>query len=315
MHTVPHSRPGAGVPEQPPRAKQISSPKGSNLLTGLRYRYLGSRLQTAHNSAPSIRARHLLKRLPAFSPIAIKLMVMVNEENVSFKEVAKLFSADPVLAGQVLQLANSGMYGRQMAPVQSVLHALAILGLKNISRIALTAALSQGFPCRTAPWIRGWWRHSLATALIADHIGTSELHLDVGYTAGLLHAVGPLALFQNAPDDYPTLVENANSSGVDLLQCESERFGANHIELTGLILADWGLPQSLQQAILECHVPNSLDALTATVQAGCWYAESVGFGRCGCIQGVSNDPPAQPMDKYLLDVLTIEVNRIECSLH
>ena len=245
-------------------------------------------------------------------------MVMVNDENVSFKEVAKLFSADPVLAGQVLQLANSGMYGRQMAPVQSVLHALAILGLKNISRIALTAALSQGFPSRTAPWIRGWWRHSIATALIADHIGTAELHLDVGYTAGLLHAIGPLALFQNAPEDYPKLVESANSAGVDLLQCESEHFGANHVELSGLILANWGLPQSLRQAILESHISSPLDTLTATVQAGCWYAESVGFGQCGCIRDVRNDILAQPaksIDQYLLDVLTIEVNRIECSLH
>src|ERR1700739_1231732 len=84
-------------------------------------------LQTMSNPVPAVRAHHLLKRLPAFSPIAIKLMVMVNDENVSFKEMAKLFSADPVLAGQVLQLANSGLYGRQVAPVQSVLHAIAIL--------------------------------------------------------------------------------------------------------------------------------------------------------------------------------------------
>jgi len=89
---------------------------------------LNSPLQTVPNTAAGSRVRQLLKRLPAFSPIAIKLMVMVSDENVSFKEVAKLFSADPVLTGQVLQLANSGMYGRQVAPVQSVLHAMATLG-------------------------------------------------------------------------------------------------------------------------------------------------------------------------------------------
>src|SRR5580693_8434244 len=122
-------------------------------------------MSAAAPGTPGSRARHLLKRLPVFSPIAIKLMVMVNDENVSFKEVARLFSADPVLAGQVLQLANSGMYGRQ-GPVQSVLHAMAILGLKNISRIALTAALSNGFPSRTPSWTRSWWRHSIASALI-----------------------------------------------------------------------------------------------------------------------------------------------------
>jgi len=267
--------------------------------------------------APAARARHLLKRLPAFSPIAIKLMVMVNDENVSFKDVAKLFSADPVLAGQVLQLANSGMYGRQ-GPVQSVLHAMAILGLKNISRIALTAALSNGFPSRTPTWTRSWWRHSIASALIADHLGVADLHLDFGYTAGLLHAIGQLGLFQNAPQDYPQLVQEVQADGLDLLQCERTRFGADHLELSGLILAEWGLPRSLQQAVSADRNSNTSDPLTATVQAGCWYAEAAGFGRCGCLTDQTDSPPpqqAKALDKHLLDFLTIEVNRIECSLH
>jgi HD-like signal output (HDOD) protein len=242
---------------------------------------------------------------------------MVNDENVSFKEVAKLFSSDPVLAGKVLQLANSGMYGRQ-GPVQSVLHAMAILGLKNISRISLTAALSNGFPSRTPVWTRSWWRHSIASALIADHVGVVELHLDFGYTAGLLHAIGQLALFQNAPEEYPKLVQEAHSAGADLLQCERTHFGADHLELSGLILAKWGLPGGLQQAVSEGYNSNSSDPLTATVQAGCWYAEAAGFGRCGCLPDQTDDLaglPAKQLDNHLLDFLTIEVNRIECSLH
>jgi HD-like signal output (HDOD) protein len=269
-------------------------------------------------AAPGGRARHLLKRLPPFSPIAIKLMVMVSDEDVSFKEVAKLFAADPVLAGQVLQLANSGMYGRQVTPVQSVLHAIAILGLKNISRIALTAALSNGFPARTAPWARSWWRHSIASALIADHVGKADLNFDFGYTAGLLHAIGQLALFQNAPEEYPKFLDEAHSAGADVLQCESQRFGTDHTELSGLILASWGLPQSLRQAVCAGHSAKPADSLTAAVQAGCWHAESVGFGQCGCIpdgqENVSGHA-GDALNKYLADVLTIEVNRIECSLH
>jgi HD-like signal output (HDOD) protein len=279
---------------------------------------LNSQLQTVPKLAAGARPRHLLKRLPAFSPIAIKLMAMVSDENVSFKDVAKLFSSDPVLAGQVLQLANSGMYGRQGAPVQSVLHAMAILGLRNMSRIALTAALSNGFPSRTASWTRSWWRHSIASALMADHVGVAELHLDFGYTAGLLHAIGQLALFQNAPEAYPKLIEEAHSAGADLLECESMRFGTDHRELSGLILAEWGLPEALQRAVSPGHLSNSADPLTAAVQAGCWCAESVGFGQCGCMPQQKENIPghsAETLDKYLLDVLTIEVNRIECSLH
>ena len=51
-----------------------------------------------------------LKRLPAFSPVAVRLMALVADENVSFKEVAKLISLDPALSGETLRMANSGLF-------------------------------------------------------------------------------------------------------------------------------------------------------------------------------------------------------------
>jgi HD-like signal output (HDOD) protein len=272
-------------------------------------------LENMSDLANAVRTPHLLKHLPAFSPVAIKLMALVADENVSFREVARLFSLDPVLAGQVLQMANSGLYGRN-TPVQSVLHAVAILGLKNISRIAILAALSHGLPRHPSPWMRNWWRHSIAAALIADHVGAVKLDLDFGYTGGLLHAIGQLPLFQYAPEEYAELVDAAHADGMDLMQCERKRFGADHAELAGLILAKWGVPRNLQQAVSECHIPDASEPLSATVWAGCWYAESMGFGRCGCVPAIGDSVPQhveKPLDKYLLDVLSVEVNSIEHS--
>jgi HD-like signal output (HDOD) protein len=255
----------------------------------------------------------LIRKLPVFSPVAVKLMTLVADEDVSFKEVAKLFSLDPVLAGQILRLANSGLYGRQIA-IQSVLQAVAMLGLKNISRIAITAALTSGFPRPISPWLRGWWRHSISAALIADHAGTGTLEVDYGYTAGLLHSIGRLALFRHAPEDYPKLTAPGCAA---VLQCERERFGVNRAELAELILAAWGLPPTFQRAIGRQHIPGPSEPLTAAVQAGCYYAESLGFGQCGCCLDIRPEAaPARPLDPALLNDLAIEVNRIEidCSL-
>lgn len=258
-------------------------------------------------------ARQMLKRLPAFSPIAIKVMALVADEKVSFKEVAKLFSLDPALTGQVLQLANSGMYGRQTA-VQSVLHALARLGLENISRIAITAALAQGLPRHTSPWVRNWWRHSIAAALISDHLGAANLEFDFGYTAGLLHAIGQLALFQHSPMAYPDLMQSSRTEGADLIALEREHFGTDHAELSGLILREWGLPQNLVQAVSKYRTLDPADPLTAAVQGGCFYAESQGFEQCQCLQTIGDDIRVHLSDQYLLTVLSTEVNLIECSL-
>src|ERR1051326_7517991 len=77
-------------------------------------------------------ARQFLKRLPAFSPIALRLMALVADENVSFKEVAKLIALDPSLSGETLRLANSSLYGRRQ-PVQSILHAIAMVGIHGLA--------------------------------------------------------------------------------------------------------------------------------------------------------------------------------------
>lgn len=262
------------------------------------------------NGAPP---RNLLRNLPAFSPVAVKLMILVADENVSFKEVAKLFSVDPVLAGQILKLANSGLYGRGVV-VQSVLQAVAMLGLKSISRIAVTAALTSGFPRPLSPWLRSWWRHSVASALIADQAGLGSLNADYGYTAGLLHAIGRLALFRHAPEEYPALSDPSKTRATEAFERERERYGVDRAELSRQILVHWGLPVSLQQAIARHHLSNGTEPLTAAVQAGCYYAEFLGFGGCGCCLQSCDDAaagPSHPIDAASLKHLAIEVNRIE----
>jgi HD-like signal output (HDOD) protein len=255
--------------------------------------------------------RRLLGRLPAFSPIAIRLLSVLSNDNVSFKEVARLIALDPVLAGEVLRLANSGLYGRWVE-VRSILSAIALLGCGRLSQIALTAALWRGLPRRTAPFIRDWWRHSIAAALIARQ-NSEDLSKDFAYTAALLHGVGQLALFQDSPRDYPQLVERAYADGVNLHERERDAVGVDHSLLAGHILESWGLPETLCEAATRHHDTETGSRLVLAVQTGCAGAEYAGFGRCGC-----QDLPAQSVTDLFagdyLNVLVAGVNGIECSL-
>ena len=220
-----------------------------------------------------------LKRLPAFSPVAVRLMALVADENVSFKEVAKLISLDPALAGETLRMANSGLFARRQEIV-SVLHAIAIVGLQRLTHIAVTAALWRGIPNRTSPFMKAWWRHSVAAALIGEQ--TAALPIDHAYTAGLLHGVGQLALFEDGGQDYVQLVNDSISSGLDLQENERAAYGTDHAELAGLILEAWGLPEVVQDAAALHHWPNAGGKLADAVQLGCVVAEHIGFGACGC---------------------------------
>jgi len=259
----------------------------------------------------------LLRRLPAFSPIAIRLLSAISDERSSFKEVARLISLDPVLSGEVLRLANSGLYGRRFE-VRSILHAIAMLGFGKLSQIAMTAALWRGLPRRTAPYVREWWRHSIATALLARQCG-DEFSSDFDYTAGLLHGVGQLALFADAPDDYPELVDCAYGERSNLAERERQVFGVDHASLAGILLESWGLPEKLCNAVASHHsVSTSPKDLEHAVQIACLGAEYSGFGRCGCHESLALSVPdalAELLaDNNVIEKLVTGVNEIECSL-
>lgn len=260
--------------------------------------------------------RRLLTRLPPFSPVAVKLLSVLADERATFKEIAGLIALDPVLAGEVLRLANSGLYGRWLR-VSSLLEAIARLGTGRLSQVAITAALWRGLPRRTAPFVREWWRHSIAAALIAQEYG-QDSSTDHAYTAALLHGIGQLALFEDAPQDYPNLVERAYGERLDLLECEREVFHVDHAALAGLILELWGLPEKLCEAVSKHHDLPATTGLAVAVETGCNLAEHVGFGRCGCPEhsGAETAGPIAAMlaNHSLLDSLVVQINQIECSL-
>ena len=145
---------------------------------------------------PSALDRRFLKRLPPFAPIAVQLLAVMADERKSFEEIARLIALDPGMAAEVLRLANSGLYGRRFE-VCSIMQAIALLGIGRISQMVVTAALWRGLPRRTAPFVAGWWRHSIASALIAQQ-WNKDLPGDHAYTAALLHGVGQLALFEDS---------------------------------------------------------------------------------------------------------------------
>jgi HD-like signal output (HDOD) protein len=260
--------------------------------------------------------RRLLTRLPAFSPVAVKLLSVLADERAPFKEIAGLIALDPVLAGEVLRLANSGLYGRWLR-VSSLLEAIARLGTGRLSQVAITAALWRGLPRKTAPFVREWWRHSIAAALLAQQCG-QDLPTDHAYTAALLHGIGQLALFEDAPSDYPNLVERAYAEGRDLLECERKLFHVDHAALAGLILEAWGLPEKLCDAVAKHHDPDAETGLAVAVGTGCTAAEHVGFGRCGCPEHPGTEisiPTAALLANHgFLDSLAMQINQIECSL-
>jgi EAL and modified HD-GYP domain-containing signal transduction protein len=82
-----------------------------------------------------------------------RLLATLAGDDVSFAHVAELIEKDTVLAGNVLGVVNSALYGLD-GTVNSVRHAVAILGMNKLRNVALSMSVSRMWgQARTPP---GW---------------------------------------------------------------------------------------------------------------------------------------------------------------
>jgi len=88
------------------------------------------------------KAIRALSQLPPFSPTLNKLLATLADEDVSFAALGSIVEKDTVLAGHVLKLVNSALYAHS-GTVNSVRHAVSILGLNKLRNTALSLSVSR----------------------------------------------------------------------------------------------------------------------------------------------------------------------------
>jgi HD-like signal output (HDOD) protein len=205
-----------------------------------------------------------LSQLPPFSPVLGKLIATLAGEDISFQQVAVQIEKDTVLAGTVLRMVNSAMYGRR-GTVSSVRHAVALIGLDRLRNTALSLSISQLWSRARAArrWPGSRFNlHGVATAILADTIAQNA-QVDYGegaFVAGLLHDVGKLVIAVGLPMEFEQILDMAEGTGRDVAESEFEVLGFRHAELSGAALERWNLPLEVQQAVAHHHEPFRADS-------------------------------------------------------
>src|SRR5450755_3884872 len=99
-------------------------------------------IASATSSNVRDRALKALGQLPPFSPILNRLIASLAQEDVSFAKLADLIEKDTVLAGNVLRLVNSALYGL-CGTVSSIRHAISLLGVGKLRNAMLSMSVSR----------------------------------------------------------------------------------------------------------------------------------------------------------------------------
>jgi len=183
--------------------------------------------------------------LPVLPQVAGKVMALANDPAADASRLSALIHQDQALAAHVLRIANSPAY-MPRTPIASLQHAVAMLGVNQLSEIAVTISLKSGtvkIPGYETD-VRQLWRHALASGAYAKEIARMRRYnVESAYLCGLLHAVGK-------PVVLKTVTTIAAEMHVPLeLSAIIAFLDGYHSRIGNLIATEWSLPPQVADAI------------------------------------------------------------------
>ncbi|MEX0865810.1 MAG: HDOD domain-containing protein [Pirellulales bacterium] len=199
-----------------------------------------------------------LYSLPA---VAMEVIRLTDHPRVDVQALKLCIERDPALTSKVLRVVNSSLFGLS-SEVSNLNQALALLGTKPLKLLVLGFSLPDGlFKQASEDVLRHYWRHTLTKAVAAREIGQRIYHSfsDEVFIAGLLEDLGLLVLVQQLGEPYVDFLRKVWNEGASLPELEHSSLGFEHRELTARLLAQWGLPQVLIDAVAR---PRNVRALS-----------------------------------------------------
>jgi len=222
----------------------------------------------------------LIRKLPA-TP---RLFIQVNEElrspNSSLDTVAHLLRQDPVMSAKMLQLVNSAFFA-SAREVTDMLDAATILGTERIKSLILLAGVFSQYNDAEgiSPTIAALLAHSLRVGIYSRAIALSVAKnadiSEAAFTAGVLHDIGKIVLAGNLPQRYLEVKALREAKELSAHEAEMEVFGATHACLGACLLAAWGLPLPILEALAWHHEPERSSEKTFSLLAAVHVANAL----------------------------------------
>jgi putative nucleotidyltransferase with HDIG domain len=201
-----------------------------------------------------------LRNLPSLPELYLEIAEALESPTATAQRIADIACKDPAIAAKLLQLSNSAFFGFSHK-VFSVAEAVQLLGVSVIQSLAMAVPIFSSFnrsKCPTFP-IDQVWEHSVQTGVLAQRIFGQHLSESLGteqaFCAGILHDIGKIILADGLPEEYAAVLKESRETRTPLVEVERKHFQATHAEVGAYLLALWGLPIPLVEAVANHHHP------------------------------------------------------------
>lgn len=231
--------------------------------------------------------------LVSLPEIFMRIREVVSDPSSTIEEATAVIGKDPSLTAKLLKLVNSAFYARTLrmsgglppGRVDTLSRAVMLLGLNQLATLAMGVSVLPLFKDIPPEIVNMtlFWRHSVGVGIVTKLLAVRlrDPSPERFFVAGLLHDIGRLVLFKQAPALAAAALAEAEQTGRRLLDVERELLGFDHATLGGMLLRKWRFPESLEQSVWRHHDPlsgeiplepalvNIADMIAAAVLPGC----------------------------------------------
>lgn len=196
-----------------------------------------------------------LSDLPQPPQATLEVLRICSTDDARHQEIADKVSIDPILTVELLRIVNTPLFGLGKE-IQSIQHAVTILGNKALRNVVLCLSISQVIDKQAFPNldIKPFWEDSLRRAVTARLLAPQvKLNPDDAFTAGLLQDFGMLVLLHLNPDMQHQWPELRSMTPSTRLQEEQQLFQNSHERVAAQLMQSWGLPCTLSDALVHHH--------------------------------------------------------------
>jgi putative nucleotidyltransferase with HDIG domain len=199
-----------------------------------------------------------IKGLVTLPDVYLRITRLIDDPRSSTADIVKAVSQDPSFTIRLLRVANSALY-RFPSAVDTVAKAVSVIGTSQISNLALSMSVASSFDGMLNELVSmpNFWRHSLYCALISRHLArvAGRCDPDALFTAGLLHDIGELVIFNRLPEPAKAalLLVLDSQDELPVHQAERQIIGFDHSEVGGELARQWNLPPLLEECIAHHH--------------------------------------------------------------